>query len=78
MNLSQVLGEHYYALISKDVRAYYSGKTKVSPNTFDLYDRLRDLQEVLGIERYYSFSLNVLRPAVQATWKAATSHFLGL
>lgn len=76
MNLSQVLGEHYYALISKDVRAYYSGKTKVSPNTFDLYDRLRDLQEVLGIERYHSIA-NVLKPAVLAL-KAGTSPFLDL
>lgn len=50
MNLTQVLAEQYYALISRDVLAYYSTKAVVSPNTFDLYDRLRDLQEVLGIE----------------------------
>lgn len=53
MNLTQVLGEQYYALISNDVRTYYhTSKAKVSPNTFDLYDRLRDLQEVLGIDRF--------------------------
>ncbi len=52
LNLVQVLSEQYYNLIAQEVRNYYNGKVKISPHTFDLYDRLRDLQEVIGIDRY--------------------------